>query len=180
MFLSVPIVHADPALLRLFSAVGFACGLTVSAFGFRRSRRLPEPAPASHEPVLSDSTSEHSALHASSEPQTFTPQIIRLSLPSVSALTTGMTQQEKVAAALLRAGIANAAAWADPSSGSQSDARSGSTSTAVAEPPPLPKPYVSPTPQPKKQTSLGWGRQLSRFGGLLLALISLYFFLRAL
>ena len=105
-------------------------------------------------------------------------EVIRLTLQSIPGRSTEMTQQEKVAAALVRAGIANPAGWTVSSPARPSHDQSASTSTAVAEFPPPPAGDFSPTPQSEKDASLSWVRKLLLFGGPLLALVSLYLFLR--
>ena len=88
-----------------------------------------------------------------------------------------MTQQEKVAAALMRAGIASPANWANSASATE-DGPLGSTSTAVADPPSSSaQTYVVPLPlTPQERFSVA--RRLLLMAGSLLALISLYIFLR--
>ena len=176
MFLPVLILHADPALLRLACIITFAFGLTAFLFGLRHPRALPKTSPAPLEPVSSNPVTSSLRLRASSQPEILTQQVIRLSLPSLPARSTDMTQQEKVAAALVRAGIANPGWTLSPAV--PSDDKSVSTSTAVAEPPPLPAKDISPIPQSEKHASVNWGRKLLLLGGPLLALISLCLFSR--
>ena len=116
---------------------------------------------------------------ASFEPES-TPQVIRLSLPSVSTPSTEMTQQEKVAAALMRAGIASLASWTDSSSVTPVDAPSRYSSTAVAEPPAAPvaqRQIISSQPSAPKPR-FNWGRKMLLLAGSLLALASAYLFWR--
>ena len=139
------------------------------------------------------------------------PQVVRLCTGSGPLKTTDMTQQQKVAAALLKAGISNPAAWeaagvntADPTSPDvqvMADApliRSGengnglsndsepATSTEGFDPHPSVvlkrgennKTFlISWRSQREVASSLGWKCTLMIWGGPVLALISLYFFL---
>lgn len=176
MLLSFLILHADPARLRLAGALGFSIGLTAFLLALNRPRT--NSTSLSPEPISENPSSDSPALHDSSLQEASAPQVIRLSLPSISSRSTEMTQQQKVAAALLRAGIANPAAWTD-SSADRTGENSTSTSTAIAEPLALPASQTSaPQSQPQNQPGLTWGRKLLLFAGLSLALVSLYVFLR--
>jgi hypothetical protein len=171
---AVLILHADPLLLRVACVVAFSFGLTAFVLGLRHSRVRPEPVPASLEPVSPESNTSRLS---PSEPQIVMQQVVRLSLPSILGPSTEMTQQEKVAAALLRAGIANPAGWTSSPPVVPSDHKSVS-SIAVADLPAPPAKNVPPMPQSSAHAGLRWGRSLLLFGGLLVALISLYLFLR--
>lgn len=176
MLLSFPILRADPALLRLAGALGFSIGLT--AFLLALSRPRTKQTSSSPEPISASPSSDSPALHASAQQEPSAPQVVRLSLPPIAARSTEMTQQQKVAAALSRAGIANPAAWID-SSADRADENSASRSTAIAEPPATPASLTSdPQSQPQNQPGLAWGRKLLLSAGLSLALVSLYVFLR--
>lgn len=176
MLLPFLILHSDPALLRLAGALGFSIGLT--AFLLALSRPRSKQTSSSAEPISASPSTDSPALHASSQPEPSAPQLIRLSLPPIAARSTEMTQQQKVAAALLRAGIANPAAWID-SSADRAEENSASTSTAIGESPATSASQTSaPQSQPENQLGLAWRRKLLLSAGLSLALVSLYVFLR--
>ena len=109
------------------------------------------------------------------------PQVIRLSLPSISARSTEMTQQEKVAAALMRAGIANPASWTGSSSqveDSTPGTRLESNST-ISDPAIVPPTHYIKSPTLNRNTpSRIFGRNFLLIAGALLALASLFLFLR--
>lgn len=121
-------------------------------------------------------------------------EVIRLPGADRPSNLTGMTQQEKVAAALTKAGIMNPAAWA--AAGAQyPDVKVSSTETptsnaALAAPEFDPKPasvlmkgtnnpafFVSWRSQHEVAQSLGWQSTLMIWGGPALILISLFILL---
>jgi len=139
-------------------------------------------------------------------PSSASPQVIRLSQASTPGSPSDMTQQQKVAAALIKAGISNPAAWAaagvtgpglsasavqvmtDPSVGSGPAAAAqadGSDLRGFDLHPPVVlmkgannKTFlISWRSQQEIARSLGWKCTLMIWGGPALALISLYFFL---
>jgi hypothetical protein len=129
-------------------------------------------------------------------------QLIHLSpQESIVAKTSGMTQQEKIAAALLKAGISSPAAWAAagvaqpgiqvladaataPGGDHGSNGDSGSQLNAFDPHPPVvlmkgtnDKTFlISWRSQQEVARSLGWKCALMIWGGPALALLSLYFF----
>jgi len=139
------------------------------------------------------------------------PQVVRLYTGSGPLKTTDMTQQQKVAAALLKAGISNPAAWeaagvntADATSpdvqvmagaplirsGENGNGLSNDSAPATSTEGFDPHPSVvlkrgennktfliSWRSQREVASSLGWKCTLMIWGGPVLALISLYFFL---
>ncbi|HKH99787.1 MAG TPA: GIDE domain-containing protein [Candidatus Sulfotelmatobacter sp.] len=124
------------------------------------------------------------------------PQVIRLSPEAGPAKTTDMTQQQKIAAALMKAGISNPAAWsaaglgtviADASvAGAGNGQGSGAEATngfEVRPPTVLGKGVNNKTfliswrSQREVARSLAWKCTLMIWGGPALALVSLYFFL---
>ena len=84
----------DSATLQFFCAAGFAI-FVVCFFGLLLLR---------HRGVL------HNA-PAPDPPDQPAPEVIRISLEPAPIKTSEMTQQQKIAAALTRAGISNSAAW---------------------------------------------------------------------
>ncbi len=175
------IVHAGPAQLRLLCALGCACGLVVFLFGLRR-----KPSPQTKATATSDETSHAESLPAPedsdhlSQPADSMPQVIRLSLPAISVRSTDMTQQQKVAAALIRAGAANSAGWNDSSlSVDPPPPKRGSSTTVLAEVPRPPAAHsITPATSSDTPASRTLRHTLLLIGGTLLALVSLYFLFR--
>ncbi len=150
-----------------------------------------------------DSPSPRLATQSDASPH----QLIRLSPQSVPTSALEMTQQQKVAAALMKAGISNPAAWAaagvpgasgvqvlaDPTTaapsgndnGSNGDTRSAAQTNAFDPHPPVVlmkgtnnKTFlISWRSQQEVARSLGWKCAVMIWGGPALALLSLYFFL---
>jgi hypothetical protein len=151
--------------------------------------------------------------HSSLSELLITPSIVRESAASRSAQVihlspdpgpvkaTEMTQQQKIAAALVKAGISNHAAWAaagvtpagvainsDPNSGSHATASNGNATSPTTAPdgfdlhPPVvlmkgknnPTFLISWRSQRDLARSLGWKCTLMIWGGPALALLSLY------
>ena len=134
-------------------------------------------------------------------------EVIRLSSPPAPTKSADMTQQQKIAAALLKAGISNPIAWsaagvcspdrsssgvqviADPTAGPHGSNKGGASPSAPANVFDLHPPVVlrkgtnhktfliSWRSQQQLARSLGWKCSLMIWGGPLLALLSLYFFL---
>ena len=126
-----------------------------------------------------------------------TPQeVIRLSHATQASDSSAMTQQQRVAAALMKAGITNPAAWAvagvdatTPSSGSSSSNGSGAAVGIAMEEfdpnPPVvlmkgnhnPAFFISWRSQRDVVRSLGWKSALMIWGGPALTLLSVFIFL---
>jgi len=105
------------------------------------------------------------------------PQVIRLPLPSVTFRSSDMTQQQRVAAALVRASVTNPAGWTD-SSVAPDCISVRSSPAAIAEPPTLPTTYdLKRALAPENPARFSLQRNLLLFGGALLALTSAYLFL---
>jgi hypothetical protein len=125
-------------------------------------------------------------------------EVIRLSPESGPVKTSDMTQQQKVSAALLKAGIASPAAWeaagvqstggvqvlSDPDTASTGNAASAPANAFDPHPPVVlmrgtnNKTFlISWRSQQEVARSLGWKCALMIWGGPVLALLSLYVFL---
>ncbi len=125
-------------------------------------------------------------------------QVIRLSEPSLNVPAAAMTQQQKIAAALSKAGIANPISWsAAPAAARVAVAGIGKSATAVeARPlaeeigafdlhPPVvlmkgshePAFFISWRSQREVVSSLGWKSTLMIWGGPALTLACIYFLL---
>ncbi len=128
-------------------------------------------------------------------------EVIRLSPPSGPAKGADMTQQQKVAAALLKAGVASPTAWAaagvsaaggvqvlpDPAAPGSDGASAGAAAAAQTSTFDLRPPValmqgtnnktflISWRSQQEVARSLGWKCTLMIWGGPILALLSLYF-----
>jgi hypothetical protein len=130
----------------------------------------------------------------------FSKQVIRLSPDSNSPTSAGMTQQQKIAAALVKAGISNPAAWSAAGVSSESspavqvlldstqalptgNGQAHDNAFDLHPPVVLMKGTANPTfliswrSQQEVASSLGWKCTLMIWGGPVLALLSLYVFL---
>jgi hypothetical protein len=130
------------------------------------------------------------------------PEVVRLSPPSGPIKAADMTQQQTIAAALLQAGITSPVAWSKAgvsaagmpapggvqilaNVGSDGNPISAAQSNAFAQHPPVvlmkginDKTFlISWRSQQEVARSLGWKCTLMIWGGPVLALLSLYFFL---
>ena len=139
-----------------------------------------------------------------SRPLTQQPEIVNLSGESSAVPATEMTQQQKIAAALVKAGISNPAAWAVAGISPQAAARSASsTSAAVAVSPESPEEsvqenkesfdlhppvvlmkgshdptfFISWRSQRDLVATLGWKSTLMIWGGPALTLVCVYILL---
>jgi hypothetical protein len=117
-------------------------------------------------------------------------RVIRLSPDAASATATGMTQQQKIAAALMKAGISNPAAWQAAGSGTSGAANPDNPNTPTASDPlgafdPHPAVVlmkgknnstflISWRSQRDLARSLGWKCALMIWGGPALSLLCLY------
>lgn len=129
--------------------------------------------------------------------QEIEPEVIRLSEPAATVPTTAMTQQQKIAAALTKAGITNPAAWNTALSGGTAAAPSAAK-VAVFEPqpssedsgafdlhPPVvlmkgshePAFFISWRSQRDVVASLGWKSSLMIWGGPALTVLCVYLLL---
>ena len=127
------------------------------------------------------SSVRNSALDQSTSPKTAPPTPIRLSSASGATHSSDMTQQQNVAAALLKAGISNPSAWA--AAGVASAVPNSSTPLANFDPHPSvvmrkgknnPTFLISWRSQRELANSLGWKCTLMIWGGPVLTLLSLY------
>ena len=145
--------------VRLLCTIGSCAGLIVVLFGLRLNRTARH---SSQEPP-----SVPVEAPISEEPQAQSPaaaqQIIRLTTNPGATRSSEMSQQQKIAAALDRAGIATSASWSNP--------------TPLSEPSSEQQtPAIAPDQAPV-QTHASTLRKMFLLGGSMLALISLIVFL---
>jgi hypothetical protein len=137
-------------------------------------------------------------------PQRLQPQVVYLSNQSSAVPATEMTQQQKIAAALMKAGISNPAAWAVAGTSPQAAALgkpSTSSAVAISPAPPAedgaemeeqfdlhppvvlmkgshdPTFFISWRSQKDLVTTLGWKSTLMIWGGPALTLVCVYILL---
>ena len=150
-----------------------------------RNQKLAPPAPTAPVPPAPDEAR---------------PQIIHLSNAETGVAATEMTQQQKIAAALVRAGVSNPAAWSAAGMTSRATGAAPAKTAPVAErdlepetaaakdfdlhPPVVlmqgthqPAFFISWKSQRDVVRSLGWKSSLMIWGGPALTLISVYFLL---
>jgi len=92
-----------------------------------------------------------------------------------------MSQQQKVAAALVRAGISHPTSWTDasPQVGGSTPAAKSDSASGFHDPAIVPPTHYIEPPQPNQNSSTpGIGPKLLLIGGSLLAVIGLYLLLR--
>ena len=159
----------SPPGLHLLCTIGSGAGLLIVLFGLWLNRKAthssqecdsqPADAPAIHQaPTAQSPAAAQQIIHLTS-----TPGPIRSS---------DMSQQQKIAAALGRAGISNSASWLRPES-------LPPIPMQETAPGPLPatRSDASPTDNPMQTHASSLIRKLLLLGGSMLALISLIVFL---
>jgi hypothetical protein len=185
-----PVRDVEP--MRTISTAGFS--LSLGSLSFRAGSSLGD--------FDQDTVAQRLAIQSDTAP----PEIVHLSPPeSVAIKTSAMTQQQKIAAALQKAGISSPAAWAAarvpeanvsqggvevrtasataPSANNGSDVDSAANTFDPHPPVVLMKGtnnktfLISWRSQQEVARSLGWKCTLMIWGGPALALLSLYLFL---
>jgi hypothetical protein len=174
-------IHDDETITRLGNMFGSPLSFSMSgsalSLGTKRNSLTDDFSTAS---LVRDS-----AIDQSTSPKAASPIPIRLSSASEATKSADMTQQQKVAAALLKAGISNPAACAAAGVASAASAVAPDTSAPLANFDPHPpvvmrKGRNNPTfliswrSQRELANSLGWKCTLMIWGGPALALVSLY------
>jgi hypothetical protein len=144
--------------VRLLCTISSCAGLIVVLFGLRLNRKARS---SSQEPPsqLSNAHPQEPLAQPSSAAQ----QIIRLTTNPGATRSSEMSQQQKIAAALDRAGIATSASWSNPAPLSESPTEQQT-------------PDIAPD-QGSVQTHSSTLRKMFLLGGSMLALISLIVFL---
>jgi len=146
--------------LRLLCGIGGCAGFTIVWLGLRleRNARL-SPQESRAESAASDSVQEYATAQSCA-----VPEVIHLSTDPVPARSSEMTQQQRIAAALSRAGMTNSG-WSQPET---------HTVTALLESPPesVTKPDHNPDAEPLRSAS-SFKAKLISLAGAMLALLSL-------
>ncbi len=167
MIISVIFRTFGPTTLQALGAVGFCSGVGIFTYGYRQHqvlikvRALPDSKPAN---LNLESPGQPNARASGN------PVLIRLS-PELSLVKSAdMTQQQKIAAALHRAGTSNTTAWSEIEPDDSGEAKpiaqiatAGHSSSTVAPP----KPTIERT----------WASVFMIWAGPLLSLLSLYLIL---
>jgi len=149
---------------------------------------------ASVAPAWAERAKQKAMAAAAAEPE---PAVIRLSQPVGSVPATAMTQQQKIAAALSRAGISNPASWGSDSGGTSAAASPAKATNPVEaqtaledlggydlHPPVVlmkgshePTFLISWRSQREVVASLGWKSSLMIWGGPALTILCIYILL---
>jgi hypothetical protein len=146
--------------LRVLCTIGSCAGLIVVLFGLRLNRKALN---ASQEPPSAPTEASPISQEPPAQPPSAAQQIIRLTPTNPGTVRSSeMSQQQKIAAALDRAGIATSATWSNPA--------------PLSEPTTEQTPVIAPDQAPA-QTHSSTLRKMFLLGGSMLALISLIVFL---
>jgi hypothetical protein len=159
----------SPAVLQIICLVGFCVGVFLFVSGLRSRRGQIDSS------ALSDR--ELRVPNRRSRPEwtsTRSVEIIRLPQNSSPANSTGMTQQQKIAAALQKAGVSSSAGWKNPEydDGGSPSVQVSAAVTAIADD------VTLETALDMKETRLRIKNVPMIWAGVALALLSLYLFLR--
>jgi hypothetical protein len=179
---------SNPGALLILCANGLVAGIALFAQGFRLLQRRRLILDARFSKIRNAAIDQRIALQ--SNPRL---QVVRLSPEPAPTKAQDMSQQQKIAAAMLRAGIANPAAWAtegftEPANlltkGLTGEA-AGDANVFDSNPPVVLEKdannqrfILSWRSQEQVARSLGWKCALMIGAGAALALLSLYFLLR--
>jgi len=193
------LASSGSSVLTILAALGALAGLYLFFFGFwllqRKAHTLRENAPKTR-PAIATITRTFTTEGSDTLARTSSREIIRLSPDSNEPSLSPSTQQGRIAAALLRAGISNPVSWSttgDPSEGTvrvaDPPARDCSSSTDALQPlhvnafktldqtagnPSLRTPVSGPN---SADPSFGWKPALMIWGGPILILACLYILL---
>ena len=146
--------------LRLLCAIGGLAGFAVILLGLRRAHKGQGPSQESHlDPAKENCARESASLHSP-----LRTEVIQLSTDLGRARSSEMTQQQRIAAALSRAGVTSSG-WSQPEI---------HTASALLEPPSECATEFVHTQgdQPLRHQS-GFNRTVTVLAGTMLALVSL-------
>ena len=147
--------------VRLLCTIGSCAGLIVVLFGLRLNRRVRSSSQEAHSP---SADARPIAQAPPAQPPAEAQQIIRLTTSPGAVRSSEMSQQQKIAAALDRAGITTSASWPNPDPLSEL-AKEQQTLAIIPEQAPI------------QTHSSSLIRKMFLLGGSMLALISLIVFL---
>jgi hypothetical protein len=170
IFSAVTLIALNLAGLRFLCFIGSCAGLVVVLFGLRLDRkasnswREPHSAPADALPIHQPPSTQSPAA---------AQQIIDLTTNPGPTRSAEMSQQQKIAAALGRAGIASPASWSSPASSCQPTAEWETLAAHSRTTPPV----ISQDRDPNHTHSSSLIQKLFLLGGSMLALVSLIVFL---
>ena len=148
------------AALRLLCTIGGCAGFTVILLGLRLDRKARGSSRESRPESIGANPAQEPASAESRAPQ----EVVRLSTDQGPARSSEMSQQQKIAAALTRAGMANAG-WSHPEMRTASAVLAPLSESATES---SPRPDAEPLP-----SQSGFNRKLILLTGTLLALLSL-------
>jgi hypothetical protein len=146
--------------VRLLCTIGSCAGLIIVLFGLRLNRKALN---ASQEPPSAPAEARPIPQEPFAQPPAAAQQIIRLTTNPGAIRSSEMSQQEKIAAALDRAGIATSASWSNPAPSSEPTTEQQTPANAPDQAP--------------VQTHSSTLQKMFLLGGSMLALISLIVFL---
>jgi predicted component of type VI protein secretion system len=155
--------------VRLLCTIGSCAGLIVFLLGLWLNRKARSSSQEPHS-KLTDACPR--SQEPPGQPPLAAQQIIRLTTNPGATRSSEMSQQQRIAAALDRAGIATSASWSNPAPLSE---------PATEQEPPAasstPSPAIAPEQAPIQTHSSSLIRKMFLLGGSMLALISLIVFL---
>jgi hypothetical protein len=149
------------AALRLLCTIGGCAGFTVILLGLRLDRKARDSSQECRPESIEANRAQEPAGAESRAPQ----EVVRLSTDQGPARSSEMSQQEKIAAALTRAGLGNAG-WSPPEMRTASAVLNAPLSESATKPGHIPN--AEPLP-----SQSGFNRNLVLLIGAMLALLSL-------
>lgn len=178
--ISALVAGARFSTLPVLCGIGLCLGVLLIFWGFRMASQPTDLCDCAEPDAHPQSLPLHESSPQRPRDSATTVQVIRLSPDSAPTNSSQMTQQQKIAAALTRAGISNSAAWANAQSSELADTRSDvqvmtapvDTSGAVAN-----ASGALDQKMEHRSHTQAWKRALLIAGGCVVALLSLYCFL---
>jgi hypothetical protein len=181
-----PGLEVGPNPVRNVAPIGSATRFNVSTFMVNPVRSMLDSIPGISQTATTRSTRSITVVNRDDPPSAHNPEVIHLSTESSKpASTADMSQQEKIAAALAKAGITNPAAWAVAGLGTPEAAAVMTAKERLQEFDLRPKSvlkkgshnpafFISWRSQKDVVRSLGWKSALLIWGGPALTLLSAY------
>jgi len=150
---------------RVLCTIGSCAGFAVILLGLLSDHKVRHSSPESHSHCAGPCSTHESSPAESRAPR----EVVHLSADSGPTKSSDMSQQQKISAALMRAGIANSAGWSTPPR--------SRAATAVMDPPPATPAAEDRTPDriPISARSTR-PRNLILLSGSVLLLVSLILF----